>query len=173
MTTKARALGALFDIAPVIAPADLCGGASTGKAVSLRNAEGCTFVVFCAAGTGVTDDLAVDVQQIADATGVGKDLDIVTTYYTKSAATLSGDEVWVETTQTPATSEIAAIAGTQELDIILVVEVRADQMDDGYSSVSLNIPDLGAADAKYGGVVAILWGLDYQRAPDHLPAPQE
>lgn len=169
MVTKARALGKDFDIGIAVAVKDLDGGAQTGKNIFMGDCEGVTFVVF--KGIGTTDDLALDLQEIDAVAGTPRDLDIITEYFTKTAAstTLAGTEVWVKTTQSVA-SEITAIADSAEKEVILVFEVRADQLSAGYEYITVNTPDLGSAGAQWGGVLAIKHGLKVQREPANLPA---
>lgn len=174
MTTTALALGKLFDLSIGSVPADADGGAITGKRVSLKNARGVSIVVIGAAGTA-PDDLQLDLQEHTAASGGSSaDLDIVTTYYHKSEATLDGDETWTKVTQAAA-SEIADVGGagtSAEEQQIAVIEVAAEQLSEGYDFVSLNIPDLGTAGAKYVAVLYILWGLNAQRAPESLASAQ-
>jgi hypothetical protein len=169
MTTDARALGAQFDLMQVVAVSDLAAGASTGNRVHLRNASGVTFVVMKDAAS--TDDLAVDLREHTAATGgTSQDLDIITTFFVKEETTLDGDEQWTRVTQAAA-SEIAARADSAEKETLWAIEVRADQLSDGFEWVSLDVPDLGATGAQFGAVLAILWNLNVQRAPELLPAP--
>ena len=168
MPTGARALGRLFDVGCGISPVNLNTGANTGKRISMKNAKTCTFVIFAGVGTAASD-LAVDLQEATAYTGgTIQDLDIITKYYIKDETALDNDESWVETTQA-ATSEIADVGGTgvsAEHEQIVVIEVDADQMSDGYTHLSLNIPQPGAT--KLGCVLYFLTGLKVQRAPANL-----
>lgn len=174
MTTTALALGRLFDVCHGIAPIDLeTGGGQTGARLHLKNYEGVAIVVYAGAGTA-NDDLQIDVQEANAATGgTIQDLDIVTTYYHKQELTLDGDEAWTKTTQTAASeiTDVGALGTSAELQNILVVEVLATQLSDGFEWISVNIPDLGAAGAKLGCALYIPWGLKAQRAPENLPQP--
>lgn len=168
MATKERALGDLFDIDGVIFPKDLSSGASTGQRIDMRKCATCTFVVFVAAGTA-GDDLLVDLQEHnASSGGTSQDLDIITEYFKKSETTLDGDEVWTRITQAAASETADATGTTAEEQNILVIEVRHDQLSDGFRWVSLNIPDLGAAGTKYGGVLAIMSGLRQRGKPERM-----
>ncbi len=170
MTTRARDLGTDFDIGFTVAVKDLdASSQGTGKNVNMSDCTGVTFVVF--KGIGTTDDFALDLQEVNGVAGTPRDLDIITDYYTKTAAStvMAGTEVWVKTTQAAA-SEIAAITGTSGKEMILAVSVRADQLSDGYTHLAVNVPDLGSGGAQWGGVLAIKWGLHVQRAPENLPA---
>lgn len=169
MTTGARALGRLFDITTIAVPTDAVAGAITGNRVSLRGAGGVTFVVITSAGS--TDELDLDLQEHTAATGgVSQDLDIVTTYYQKTETTLDGDEDWTAVTQAAA-SEINDAAGASE-QTLLVVEVSAEQLSDGFTHLSLNVPDLGSNGSRYVAILAILHDLHAQRAPELLINPQ-
>jgi len=101
--------------------------------------------------------------------GTSQDLDIVTDYYHKSETALDNDESWTKVTQTAA-SEISEVgeAGTSgETQNLLVIEVGADQLSDGYTHLSLNVDDPGAS--KLGAVLYIKHGLKEQRDPEVLP----
>ena len=166
--TKARALGRVFDIGIGAIPQSFNGSGITGKPMSLQNCEGVTCVIVKAAN-GTTDDLAFDLQEIDGAGGTPRDLDIITTYYKKAETALDNDEAWVEVTQAAA-SEVTAIAGTAELEMIVAFDVRADQLSDGYTHIAVNVPDLGNTDTEQGCVLYFPWGLKVQRAPANMPS---
>lgn len=163
-----EALGRLFDISIGATPADAVAGAITGKRVRLNRASGVTIVVV--AGAGSTDILDVDLQEHSAATGgTSQDLDIIDHYYLKDETTLDGDETWTKVTQSAA-SEITN-AGSASAEQILVIEVDATQLSDGFEYVSLNVPDLGTNGSKYVTVLYLLRDLTVQRAPANLAAP--
>jgi len=173
-----RALGRCFDIGSVVVPvADLAAGAQTGHRVHLKNAGGVAFVVFMGAVSAGTDTFVPDVQQHTAATGgTSADLDStgvagssgVTRWFHKSEATLDGDEVWVEVTQAEA-SEVSLTGATYAaLQMIVVIEVLASQLADGYEWVSVDMADPGVGGTRAGGILAILFDLDVQRKPANL-----
>lgn len=168
MTTKALGLGRNFDIGIGAIVQNFNGSGITGKNISLQNCEGVGVLVVKMAN-GTTDDLAIDLQEVNGYAGTPRDLDIITEYWTKAETTLDNDEAWVKTTQAAA-SEIAAIAGTAEKEMMLYFEVRAEQLSDGYSHIALNVPDLGNTDTEYGTVIYLPFGLKVQRAPENLPS---
>jgi hypothetical protein len=165
------ALGRLFDLSTGWSPVD-AQSAQTGKRVSLRNASGCTIVVFKAAGTA-GDDQSYDLQQhTASSGGTTADLDIVDYYYLKQETALDGDETWTKVTQSAA-SEItdAGAAGTSaEQEQIIVIEVDATSLSDGYDYISLNAGGEGS-NAQLSACLYILHGLAVQRTPANLVAP--
>ena len=168
MVTKERALGDVFNIVPVIVPKDLDSGASTGLRVDMRNATTCSFVIFCGAGTA-PDDLTIDLREHnASSGGTSQDLDIITEYFRISETTLDGDEHWVRYTQAAASETTDTTGTTAEEQNMMVVEVRHDQLSDGFKWVSIDIPDLGSAGAKLGGAFAILTGLRFRGKPERL-----
>jgi hypothetical protein len=118
---------------------------------------------------GTTDDIAIDLQEVNGYAGTPRDLDILTDYWVKGETTLDNDEAWVKTTQTAA-SEITAIAGTAEKELLLYFEVRASQLSDGYSHIAVNVPDLGNTDTEQGCVLYIPFGLKVQRIPSNMPS---
>lgn len=164
-----NALGRLFDININCVPTDAVAGAVTGKRTHLKNAGGCTFV---AVRTGTSSDvLDCDLQQhTAASSGTTADLDIITAYWIKDEATLDGDETWAKVTQSVA-SEITN-AGTASQECILVIEVDATQLSDGYEWVSLDFPDQGTNSTMYVASFCILRDLAVQRAPSRLVEPQ-
>lgn len=163
-----EALGRLFDVSIGSVPTDAVAGAITGKRVSLKNASGCTIlVVTTGASTDITD---VDLQQhTASSGGTTADLDIIDHYYYKSEATLDGDETWTRATQTAA-SEITNVGAASE-ELLLAIEVNAASLSDGYSYISLDIPDLGTNGTRHCSILYVLHGLRFPRKPANLVAP--
>lgn len=168
MTTKALGLGRDFDIGVGAIIQSFNGSGITGKNMSLQNCEGVGVLVVKMAN-GTTDDLALDLQEVNGAGGTPRDLDIITRYAVKSETALDNDEAWAITTQAAA-SEITAIAGTAELEVMLYFEVLAAQLSDGYTHIAVNVPDLGNADTEQGCVIYIPFGLKQQRVPNLLPS---
>jgi hypothetical protein len=111
--------------------------------------------------------MALDLQEVDGYNGTPRDLDVITKYWTKSETTLDNDEAWVLTEQSAA-SEITAIAGTAELQMLLYFEVLQDQLSDGYTHIAVNIPDLGSTDTPLGSIIYIPFGLKTQRKPANL-----
>lgn len=162
-------LGRLYDVNINSVPTDAVAGAVTGKRTHLKNAAGCTFIVITTGAS--TDVLDCDLQQHTAATsGTTADLDIITRYYYKSEATLDGDEVWTKATQSAA-SEITNVGAASE-ELLLVIEVDAAQLSDGYEWVSLDFPDQGTNGTKHVASVCLLRDLTVQRAPASLVQPQ-
>jgi hypothetical protein len=161
-------LGRLFDISTAFVPTDAVAGAITGKRVNLRLYGGCTIVVqTTGASTDITD---VDLQQHTAASGgTTADLDVITYFYYKSETTLDGDETWTRGTQSAA-SEITNV-GAASQELLLVIEVEATQLSDGYDYISLDIPDLGTNGTRHCSGLYILRDLRYPRTPTNLVAP--
>ncbi len=165
-----KGLGRAFDIGSVVAPvADLAAGAQTGHRVHLKNYDGVAFVLYMGAVSAGTDTFVPDVQQHTVASGGSPlDLDAVTTWYHKSEAVLDGDETWTKVTQAAA-SEVSLTGATYAaLQMIVVIEVLASQLADGYEWVSIDMADPGAGGTRAGGILAILFNLNVQRAPENL-----
>lgn len=165
-----KALGRLFDIGSVVAPvADLAAGAQTGHRINLKNAGGVAFVVFMGAVSAGTDTFVPDVQaHNAASGGTSADLDVVTEWYIKHEATLDGDETWTRVTQAAA-SEVSLTGATYAASqVILVIEVEAAKLPDGYKWVSIDMADPGTGGTRAGGILAILYDLAVQRTPANL-----
>lgn len=165
MTTGASALGRLFNVSVGAVPADAVAAAITGNRIHLKDCGGVSFVVI--AGSGSTDILDLDLQEHNAATGgTSQDLDIITKYYYQDETTLDGDETWTEGSQSAA-SEITNV-GSASAQQLVVVEVRAEQLSDGFEWVSLNVPDLGANGSKYVAILNIAHDLMVMRKPTNL-----
>ena len=164
-----EALGRLFDVSIGAVPTDAVAGAVTGKRVSMKNATGCTILaVTTGASTDITD---VDLQQHTAASGgTTADLDIIDHYYYKSETTLDGDEVWTRGSQSAA-SEITDVGAASE-ELLLAIEVPATSLSDGYTHISLNVPDLGTNGSRHVAILYIVHGLHVQRAPASMAQPQ-
>lgn len=163
-----EALGRLFNVASVIAPVDLAGGAGTGKRVHMLHADGVAFIYTADAGTA-GEDVDLDIQEHnASSGGTSQDLDVVTKFYSKRETTLDNDETWVESTQTAA-SEVDLGDDEGENEVIAVVEVQASQLSDGFEWVSCNTTDSGTTSGKLGAVLALTYDLHQQRTPPNLP----
>jgi hypothetical protein len=169
------ALGRLFDVSVGFVPQAVNNSADvTGKRVSLKNAGGCTIVVVAEAGTA-GDDLDLDLQQHTAASGgTTADLDIIDYYFYKSETTLDGDETWTKATQAAASEITDATGGagtSAEEEQIVVIEVDADQLSDGYSYISLNATNAGTNNNKIGTCLYLLRDLKVKRTPANLAAP--
>jgi len=167
-----EALGNLFDVSVGAAPVDLSSAAATGKRVSLKDATGVTILVLKGAGTAGDDPTVTLKQHTASSGGTTSNLAVIDHYYLKSATTLAGTETWSRVTQSAAaTIADPGGAGTSaESQQILAIEVRAEQLSDGYSYVSLDVGDVGT-NAQLGGVLYLLHGLEVKRKPANMRAP--
>lgn len=160
-------LGRQFDVSVAFAPTDVVAAGVTGKYVSLRNAATATLVVMHNGAS--TDIIDLDIQQASDSAGTGaKDLDCVTQYYKKTAATLLGTETWVKVTQAAA-SEITDL-GAASTQLLAVVEIEATSLDDTFCYVAVNVPDAGSNATMYAAGIWILGNLKIQRKPENLAA---
>lgn len=169
MPTDQRALGASFNIGTVTVPTDAVAGAITGGRTRLRDAEICSFlVVATGASTDITDVTLREANALTG--GTIQDLAIITSYFYKTATTLDGSEVWSKGTQSAAATITNVGAASQQLE--LIIEVKADQLSDGFQYVSLDVPDLGTNGTRHISIIPILTGLKVQRYPTSLLAPR-
>lgn len=168
MTTAAYALGKDWNLGSLTVPTDAVAGAITGARTHMKD---CAVVSFLVVTTGGSTDITdVDLQEHnASSGGTSQDLDIITAYYYKSETTLDGDEPWTAGSQSAA-SEITNVGAASE-ELALVVEVRAEQLSDGFEWVSMNVPDLGTNGTRFVTIVPIMTGLKSQRTPTLLAAP--
>lgn len=167
-------LGNKFDVLSVIPViADIAAGANTGHRIHMRNYEGVAFVFHKGVASAGTDTVTLTVKQHnANTGGTSADLVAIDTFYMKSEASLDGDEVWTETTQTAA----ATVALTNAVlpaanQGIVVVQVMAEKLSAGYEWVSLDIADPGSGGTIPGTVLAIAFGLKFKRLPSLSPQP--
>lgn len=161
-------LGRLYDVAAGVVPVDLAGGAQTGNRVHLKNCSGVAIVFYKEAGAAAEATTLTLKQHTAAAAGTSADLAVVDHYYLKSEATLDADEVWTKVTQAAAATVTPAVSDTQQ---ILVIEVDASELDDGYEWVSVDTADTTTA-GQIGSVLYLLRDLNVQRAPASLAQPQ-
>jgi len=166
-----EALGNVLDIAAAFAPVDGSTAAITGKRVSLRNAGHVSFVVNKGIGTAGDDPVFTLKQHTASTGGTTANLAIIDHYYLKTATTpgLLGSETWTRVAQTAsATITDPGGAGTSaESQQILVIEVDAQSLSDGYTHVSLDVADVGT-NAQLVSGLAIRSSLHVNRAPQNL-----
>lgn len=171
-----EALGRLFDVGTGWAPVDLnTADGATGKRIALSGADAITFVVFC--GAGGAEDLVLDVQQHTAYTGgTSSDLDAAAVasstgidhFYIKAETALDNDESWVRVTQAAA-SEVTVVGATYgALQKVIVIEVNAAMLGDGYTHVSL-VATCSTSTAQLGACLYFLHELRYQRKPTNLP----
>ncbi len=169
MVTKERALGDLFNLAVAMPVNNLSAGANTGLRIDLSRATTCTFAVLVDAGTAGDDLILTLREHTAASGGTSQNLAIITEYFKQSETTLDGDEVWTRITQAAGATTADATGTTAEEENFFVVEVRHDQLSDGFRWISLDMPDLGSAGTKFGGAIAILSGLRQRGKPERLP----
>lgn len=163
-----NALGRLFDIGLGWAPVD-AQSAQTGKRIDMSTARGCTIVVIKAAGTAGDDHSYALQQHTAYTGGTSADLNAIAEYYVKQETALDNDEAWEVFTQT-ADDDVtdAGAAGTSaEQQQIIVFEVDAGDLTDGYTHISLNSGGEGS-NAQLSTCIYILHELRYQRKPSNL-----
>lgn len=160
-------LGRLFDLSLAVAPVDLSGGAKTGIRQSLKNASGCTVVVFKAAGAAGNTDPAFTIKSYDAATNGNSDTTTVKVdhYYKKSGTSYDGTQAWskvsITSTATPTLSSEGSSAG------VYAFEIFASQMPDGYPYLEVDSSDAGTG-AQIGGVLYIPHDLEVQRTPANL-----
>jgi hypothetical protein len=171
-----EALGRLFDIGTGWTPVDLnTADGATGKRIDMSSAEGITFVVNCGVAASGTDNLVLDVRQHTAYTGgTSADLDATAVsdaigidhFYIKAETALDNDEAWVRVAQTAA-SEVTVLGATYAaMEKLVVIEVSAAQLSEGYTHLSI---DCTAGNvAQLAGCLYILHEMRWQRKPQNL-----
>lgn len=159
-----EALGRLYDVGLAFAPVDSQTGNITGKRFALANAGGITFLVVKAAGTANDDPVFTVQQHTASSGGTTASLAAITRVFTKQETTLDNDETWVLTTQAAAAT-YTGDGTSAESQMLIAIDVGADQLSDGYTHVSLNLADTGSAGAQLVAAIGILHDLHEARDP--------
>ena len=168
MASNPGGLGRICDFSVGVAPVDSQTAAMTGKRICMQDCDGVMIVIFKAAGTA-GDDLSWHLtEHTAYTSGTTADLACITRYWQKKETTLDGDEAWVEVTQT-ASHEDTADATSAENQMILVIDVRSDQLSDGYTHISLDVDDTGSAGTQPIAVLYVPYDLHVQRKPANMP----
>lgn len=165
-----EALGRLFDVGVGWVTTDMdTNNGETGKRISLKGATNCTILLLKGAGTAGADPTVTLKQHTASTGGTTADLAVIDHYYLKAEAALDNDESWVKFTQTAAATVVDPGGATTsaEEQQLLAIEVRADQLSDGYTHISLNFA-VTAANPQLAGWIYILHGLAAQRTPASL-----
>jgi len=161
-------LGADFDIGTSIIPVDLADGANTGHRLNLKNYGGVAIVAYIAVGTAAEAPTITLQEHTAATAGTSQNLVEIATYHEKTELALDGDEAWSTTTQTAAATLTDATWDDAGQSLI-VFEVDAEQLSDGYAWISVNIADTGTA--HLGCVFYVMYDLAVQRAPANLVQP--
>ena len=135
------------NIIPAILPVDLTTGANTGDRVSMKDYERCVFVLLTAIGTAGDDPVISAQQHDAATSGNSKALTFTRIRHKVGATAVSavGDFTLIE--QTAAASyDSDPIAGAEN-EALFAIEVKASDLDtdNGYTFLSFNVADVGAA----------------------------
>lgn len=153
-------LGSDFDLSLGVAPADLAGAASTGNRVFMGGVSSVT-VVFVGAASAAAEPPVITLRSHTASTGgTSGDMATVTEFWTKTEATLDGDEQWVRATQAAG----AVVTGTAEVQQMIAFNVRPEQLASGRKYISANVADVGVG-AQPGTVFYILNGLGNRGTP--------
>lgn len=133
----------------VIGPVDLDTGANTGNRVDMKDLERVTFICAAAAGTTPSSHTFTLKQHTLASAGTSADLEVSNPYYHQLAAATSFTKVQ------PSTAAAAYDLDSIIVDAkyVVVFEVLASQLTDGYRWVSLDQTDAGGA--QIGVVLAI------------------
>lgn len=169
-----EALGRLFDIGTCVVPVDInTSDAATGQRISMTGHTGIAIVLHTLVGGA--DDITVDIQQATAYTGgTSNDMDAtngasgVDHYYIKAETALDNDEAWVKVNQTAASEVVivGATYGTQQK--LVVIQVGADQLADGFTHISANIA-CTTSTSQLLTALYIPYDLAVQRAPVNRP----
>ena len=168
MASLTGGLGRVCDFSVGVSPVDTQTGNMTGKRFCMQDCGGVMIVVFKAAGIA-NDDYSLHLtEHTAYTGGTSADLAIITKYWQKKETALDGDEAWVAVTQV-ASHANTADATSAEAEMIIVFEVRSDQLSDGYTHISMDWTDTGAGGTQPGCILYAPYDLKVQRIPSNMP----
>ena len=167
--TTAGGLGRVIDISQGIAAVDSQTGAMTGKRFCMQNCSGVMIVITKAAGIANDDVVGTLYEYTAYTGGTTTALAIIDKYYTKKETALDGDEAWNLVDQTTVASTTETDATSAEAQMIIVVDVRADQLSDGYTHIGMNIADTGSGGTQPIACLYVPYDLKVQRVPTNMP----
>lgn len=167
-------LGRLFDFSPAVVPVDInTSDAATGLRISMSGHSGIAVVLHTLVGGA--DDITLDFQQATAYTGgTSNDLDAtngatgIDHYYIKAETALDGDESWVKVTQSAASEVVIAGATYGAMQKLVVVQVDASQLADGFTHLSVNIA-CTTSTSQLLTALYVPYDLHVQRAPVNRP----
>jgi hypothetical protein len=167
-------LGRLFDVGTCVPPVDInTSDAATGQRISMAGHSGIAIILHTLVGGA--DDITLDIQQATAYTGgTSNDMDSangasgIDHYWIKAETALDNDEAWVKVTQTAASEVVIAGAtyGTQQK--LVVVQVGADMLADGYTHISVNVA-CTTSTSQLLTVLYLPYDLAVQRTPANRP----
>lgn len=134
----------------VVGPVDLNTAAVTGARVNIKNAKRVTFVCVLAAGTSTTTHGFTLRQHTAASSGSSADLSVDNPYYHKVGAAT----VFTKVTPSSAAAAYDLHALLADSASIVVFEVLAEQLTEGYGWVSVDTADSGGA--QLGTILALV-----------------
>ena len=151
-------------VVQVMAPIALDAGATTGDRVNMANYGKCVIHVLTAVGTA-GDDVIITLQEHTAATGgTSANLVIIDEYWHKTGATpLSAVGTFTRATQTAAATIDTATTDGAENEQLIIFEVDAEQLSDGYDFLSINLDDPGT-NAQIGAAWYVLMDPRYPQA---------
>jgi hypothetical protein len=129
--------------------------AATGSRVSMANAKRVTFIVDVGVGTSTSAHKVILQQHDAATAGTSGDLEITNPYYKKINTATEFTKVDVRTAT--ATYDLHSVLA--DYKAIVVFEVLAEDLTDGYGWVSVNT---GAATGTQSGVVIAIVEPDFK-----------
>lgn len=164
-----EALGREVDFSMAFAPADLSGGAVTGKRVSLKNASGVQVVVIKGAASSGTDPAFTFKEATADTGGTSQNMASPPGYfYKKSAASWDGTQTWSKVTAAYS-SGVITLTGEQGNAGIYVFDVLSQDLSAGFDYIEVDSSDAGSV-AQLGVVLYVVHDLASERDPVNLAA---
>lgn len=163
-----QGLGRLYDLSIGFAPVDTQTGANTGKRFNMRLCQAVSVVLFKGAGVGTDVPVFTLNEHTASSGGSSQVLAKIAKWHKKSATTLLGSEAWVTTTQ--AAGSTLTLTGEAAKQGIYVFDIEAVSLSDGFTHISVDVADTGAAGAQLAGLLYLPHDLVVQRAPANLQA---
>lgn len=169
-----QGLGRLYDFSCSASPVDLTTAGTTGKRVSLRDCEGVAIVLFLGAAASGAEAVVGTIQQHTTASGgtsqtlSGADANIRVSTKLAAATALVGTETWGAVSN-PSAGVVTVAGANATKEAIVVIEIDAVSLSDGFNYVSLNIADPGTV-SRLAGVLYVQRDLKVQRKAANLRA---
>lgn len=162
-------LGRTFDVCHGFVPVNMATAANPGARVHMRNYRHLAVVFYKGVG-GAAEAPTLTLQEHSAASGgTSQNLAVITEYFVKVEATLDGDETWSRVTQNAAAT-VTNADWDDANQVLVVFEVPASSLSDGFEWLSVNVADVGTT-AQLGALLYIPHGIRYQVRPDLMPQP--
>ena len=139
-------------LVPAFMPVDGASGALTGDRVSMKNYDRCVFILLASIGSAGEDPVISAQQHTAASGGTSADLTFTRIRHKVGATDINAVSDFTLVEQTAAASyDTDPIAGAEN-EALIAVEIKAEDLTDGYEFVSFNLADVGTGAQLVAGL---------------------